>query len=513
MATKETLNSNYDKLLTRAKDLVILQSARQIVGWDTRTKMPPKGIGLRSQQLALLSQFEHRMSTDPEIGTLLDKIERHPDYASLSELQRRNVYLIRKNYDEQTKLPEKLVVETAKQVTIARDIWTKAKATKDYSLFKPELAKVIDLRKQAADILMDVKKTTTPYDALIDIFEPKMTANQITPIFNELKTHLIKIIDKCANSSKQPDPSILKRKVPVSAQQEISKSLAKFIEYDIESKNAGGRIDETEHPFTTGYFDDVRITTHYYEDNVASSLFSVLHEGGHALYEQGFDHDWMYQPVGSNVSMGFHESQSRFVENIVGRSREFWTSYYPRFKALTGNAFSDVPLDAFVRAINYVQPSKIRIEADEVTYSLHIIIRFEIEQALFEDKVTVDELPTVWNQMYKDYLGQKIENDSEGVMQDTHWAGGGFGYFPSYALGNIYGGQILTAVAKDMPNWAGQLEKGDFHNIKEWLATNVYSHGNLYDPIPLLKRITGQEINVKPFADYLNAKFSKIYQY
>lgn len=448
----ETLSSNYEKLMSRAKDLVILQSARSIIEWDMETKMPPKGINLRSQQLAMLSQFEHRMSIDPEISTLLEKLEKHPDYQSLSELQRRNIYLIRKNYDEQTKLPEKLVVDTAKQQAIAIDIWKKAKAAKDYNMFRPELEKIIDLRKQAADILMDVKKTATPYDALIDIFEPKMTAEQIAQVFNELKTGLIKIIDKCISSPNQPNESILKRKVPISQQQEISKSLARFIEYDVESKNAGGRIDETEHPFTTGYFDDVRITTHYYENNVTSSLFSVLHEGGHALYEQDYNHEWIYQPVGSASSMGFHESQSRFVENMIGRSHEFWANYYPRFRELT-DVFSDVALDPFVHAINQVKPSKIRIEADEVTYSLHVIIRFEIEQALFQDKLTAKELPAVWNQKYTDYLNQKIEHDSEGVMQDTHWAGGAFGYFPSYALGNIYGGQILKTMEKTMPNW------------------------------------------------------------
>ena len=509
----ETLNSNYERLMSKAKDLVILQSARSIIEWDMETKMPPKGINLRSQQLAQLSQFEHRMSVDPEIGTLLEKLEKHPDYPSLSELQRRNIYLIRKNYDEQTKLPEKLVVETAKQQAIAIDIWKKAKAAKDYTMFRPELEKIIDLRKQAANILMDVKKTATPYDALIDIFEPKMTAEQIAQVFNELKNGLIKIIDKCVSSPNQPNESILKRKVPISQQQEISKSLVKFIEYDVESKNAGGRIDETEHPFTTGYFDDVRITTHYYENNVASSLFSVLHEGGHALYEQGYNHEWMYQPVGSASSMGFHESQSRFVENMIGRSHEFWTNYYPGFRELTGNVFSDVALDSFVRAINQVKPSKIRIEADEVTYSLHVIIRFEIEQALFQDKLTVKELPAVWNQKYMDYLSQKIEHDSEGVMQDTHWAGGAFGYFPSYALGNIYGGQILKTMEKTMPNWRDQLQKGDFKSIKQWLTTNVHSHGGLYDPVPLLKKVTGESINVQPFINYLNTKFSQLYGY
>lgn len=507
----ESLSSNYEKLMSKAKDLVILQSARSIMEWDMETKMPPRGIGLRSQQLAEISQFEHRMSVDPEVGTLLDKLEKHHDYQSLSELQRRNIYLIRKNYDEQTKLPEKLVVETAKQAAIAIDIWKKAKAAKDYNMFRPELEKIIDLRKQAANILMDVKKTATPYDALVDIFEPKMTAQATAQVFNELKTGLIKIIDKCTSSPNQPNESILKNKVPINQQQEISKSLAKFIEYDVESKNAGGRIDETEHPFTTGYFDDVRITTHYYEDNVTSSLFSVLHEGGHALYEQGFNHDWMYQPVGSASSAGFHESQSRFVENMIGRSPEFWTYYYPTFKQLAGNAFSSVSLDEFVKAVNKVKPSKIRIESDEVTYGLHIIIRFEIEQAIFQDKLTAKELPTVWNQKYMDYLNQKMQNDSEGVMQDTHWAGGAFGYFPSYALGNIYGGQILKAMEKTMPDWGGRLRKGDFHSIKQWLTTNVHSYGGLYDPVPLLKKITGESINVQPFINYLNTKFSRLY--
>jgi carboxypeptidase Taq len=477
------------------------------------TKMPPKGINLRSQQLAMLSQIGHRMSTDPEIGVLLEKIEKHPDYETLNELQRRNVFLIRKNYDEQTKLPEKLVVDTARQEAITIDIWKKAKAAKDFPMFKPDLEKLFELRGQAADILMGVKNTKTPYDALIDIFEPKMTADEIATIFDELKTGLKSIIERCLSAPKQPDPSILTRKVPKNVQEELSKSLAKVIDYDIESPNAGGRIDETEHPFTTGYFDDVRITTHYYEDKYWSSLFSVLHEGGHALYEQGLNHEWMYQPVGNGCSMGFHESQSRFIENIVGRSHEFWTYYYPKFKALTGNIFSDVNLDSFVHAINQVKPSKIRVDADEVTYGLHIIIRFEIERALFAGKVTIRELPEVWNQKYLDYLGLKIENDSEGVMQDTHWAGGAFGYFPSYALGNIFGGQILNKMEKDIANWRDQLTNGDFQSIKQWLTKNVYSYGDLYDPAVLLKRITGEGIKVQHFIDYLDTKCSRLYGY
>lgn len=507
----ETLVSSYKKLMEKVKQMFILNSAASIVHWDMETKMPPKGIKLRSEQLALLSRIGHKMSTDPEIGNLLEKIMKHPEYDGLSELQKRNLYLVKKHYDEQTKLPEELVAETAKQQAITVDVWKKAKAAKDFSMFKPELEKMVDLRKEAAEILMKVKETATPYDALIDIFEPKTSAETITRVFNELKEGLVLLIRKCEAAPKQPDVSILKRRVPIDTQREISKSLADFIGYDIESKQAGGRIDETEHPFTTGYYDDVRITTHYYEENFASSVFSTLHEGGHAMYEQNLNPEWIFQPVGTGCSMGFHESQSRFVENIIGRSREFWIYYLPKLKELTGGILSDVDLDTFVRAINRVKPSKIRIEADEVTYCLHIIIRFDLERDLFADKITVEELPEIWNQKYKEYLGVDIENDSEGVMQDTHWASGLYGYFPSYALGNIYSGQILAVMERDLPDWRNQIAKGNFHNIKQWLAKNVHSYGDLYDPADLIKKIAGEEISVKPYINYLNEKYSMLY--
>jgi carboxypeptidase Taq len=511
--TTDDLKSDYDKLMAKIKDIIVLGAVQSIVHWDMETKMPPRGINLRSQQLALLSQIDHRMTTDPEIEKILSSIEKHPGYSGLSELQRRNVYLIRKNYDEQTKLPERLVVETARQQALTIDVWKKAKAAKDYGMFKPELEKLLKLRMEAAEILMSVKGTKTPYDALIDIFEPKMTAEMIAQVFSELREGLVAILQKCVNAPKQPDASLLSRKVPVDVQRNISNELARVIDYDVESPKAGGRIDETEHPFTTGYFDDVRITTHYYEDNVASSLFSVLHEGGHAMYEQNLPQEWMYQPVGNGCSFGFHESQSRFVENIFGRSREFWTYFYPRFKQLTGSVFADVPLDNFVRSINLVKPSKIRVEADEVTYCLHVIIRFEIEKELLGGKVGVEELPELWNRKYKDYLGVTIDNDSEGVMQDTHWASGYFGYFPTYALGNIYSGQILAKLEKEVPNWKQQVAEGKFQEVRKWLTANVHAYGNLYDPADLIKKVTGEPLNVKPYLNYLNQKYQWIYQY
>lgn len=509
----ESLTSSYKKLMEKARNLFILESAAAIVHWDMETKMPPKAIKLRSLQLAMLSQIGHKMSTDPEIGKLLNEIMRHPEYDGFNTVQKRNVYLIKKHYDEQTKLPEELVTETAKQQAITVDVWKKAKAAKNFSMFKPELEKLVDLRKKAAEILMEVKKTATPYDALIDIFEPKMTAETITKVFAELREGLISLISKCEKSPKQPDTSILKRRIPIDIQRKIAESIADFIGYDIKSKEAGGRIDETEHPFTTGYYDDVRITTHYYEDNFTSSVFSTLHEGGHAIYEQDLKREWIFQPVGTACSSGFHESQSRSVENIIGRSREFWIYFLPKLKELTDSILSDVDLDRFVHAINQVKPSKIRIEADEVTYCLHIIVRFNLERDLFANKITVAELPQVWNQSYKEYLGVDIKNDSEGVMQDTHWASGLFGYFPSYALGNIYSGQILATMEKELPDWKTQISNGNFQNVKQWLAKNVHSYGDLYDPADLIKIITGEELSVKPYLNYLYKKFSKLYRF
>lgn len=509
----KTTLSDYKKLMEKVKDLYVFQSAESIIHWDMETMMPPKAIRLRSEQLALLSRFEHKLSTDPKIGALLNEIMRRPEYDELNAVQKRNIYLIKKNYDEQTKLPEELVAEIAKQQAVTVDIWKKAKGAKNFSMFAPELTKLVELQKKVAEILMTVKETATPYDALIDIFEPKMTAEKIAKVFNELREGLVSILNKCETASKQPDMGILKRKVPIDTQRQLAKALAETVEYDVASKEAGGRIDETEHPFTTGYYDDVRITTHYYEDNFASSIFSVLHEAGHAMYEQNLKHEWMYQPVGTACSSGFHESQSRFVENIIGRSHEFWVYFLPKMKAIAGKTLANIELDPLVHVINQVKPSKIRVEADEVTYGLHISIRFNIEQDLFSGKVTVKELPEIWNQKYKEYLGIKFENDSEGVMQDTHWASGSYGYFPSYALGNIYSGQILAVMEKNLPNWRKQLAKGSVKEIKEWLVKNVYNYGNLHDPASLIKMITGKELSVKPYLNYLSRKYSELYSF
>jgi carboxypeptidase Taq len=489
---------------------MVLQTAEGVIHWDMETMMPPGAVEQRSMQLSLLTRIHHQMGTDSEIGKLLAAIQANADYEALGQAEKRNIYLINKGYREQTSLPEKLVAEIAKQEAVTVNVWKKAKAQKNFSLFKPDLQKLFQLSKEAAEILMKVKETKTPYEALIDNFEPKMTANKITATFNQLQVGLKQLISKIQSSQTKPDTAMLCQPVPAENQRQIAQLLTQTLGYDTASPAARGRIDETEHPFTTGYYDDVRITTHYYPENFASSIFSVLHESGHALYELNLNPKWKYQPIGSPCSYGIHESQSRFYENVIGRSKEFWTGFMPELKK-AAPTLANVELDKFVKAINKVELSKIRIEADEVTYSMHVIIRFEIERDLFAGKVTVDELPRVWNQKYADYLNVKVKDDSEGVMQDTHWASGLYGYFPSYALGNIYTGQIVAAVTKDLPDWRSQLANGDLNKLNEWLKRNIHSQSDLYEPEELIKKATGTSLNSEAYLRYLNEKYGAIY--
>jgi carboxypeptidase Taq len=503
--------SAYKKLMTRAKDLIVLSSAQGVIHWDMETMMPPKAVEQRSEQLALLSRISHKMSTAPEIGKLLNAILTDPQCDALGEVEKRNVYLIKKNYDEQTALPEKLVSDIAKQQAITVNTWKKAKKAKNFAALKPDLATLVTLSKQVAHILMKVKETATPYDALLDDYEPKMTAATVATTFNQLKQGLVTLLEKIQAAQNQPDTGILHIHIPVEKQRKIAHALAQTLGYDTTSPTAGGRIDETEHPFTSGYYDDVRVTTHYYPDNYASAIFSVLHETGHALYEQNLNPNWKYQPAGSPCSFGIHESQSRLYENIIGRSRDFWAYMLPKLKQITSPALANLSLNQFVHAINKVEASKIRIEADEVTYNLHIIIRFQIEKDLFADKIAVAELPEIWNQKYKEYLDVNVKDDSEGAMQDTHWASGLYGYFPTYALGNIYSGQLIATLAKDTQDWQRQVAHGNLETIKDWLAKNVHSHSDLYDPADLMKNVTGKALDAEPYLEYLGEKYSGLY--
>ncbi|MFX1370155.1 MAG: carboxypeptidase M32, partial [Promethearchaeota archaeon] len=441
----------YSDLLSKYKDYYLIESTVGAINWDLETYMPPKGIELRSEQLAFLGRIQHELVISSEFGKILNEAEKVRD--TLDDVGKRNLFLARREYDLRVRVPAELVAEIAKQQAIAVDIWKKAKAAKDWKMFEPDLKKMIELSRKRAEIRMEVLGSKALYDAMLDEFERNMTSDQISKVFGKLRDGLVPLVWKCVEASKDVDSSFLSKRIPIEIQRKIATDIGNLIEYDTTSEKAAGRIDETEHPFTGGYFSDVRVTVNYHEDNVASMIFAMLHEGGHALYEQNLNPDWMYQPVGVAASYGIHESMSRFVENVYGRTLQFWEYYLPRVNELTGGAWGDTgPLD-FARAVNLVRPSKIRIEADEVSYSLHVIIRFEIERDLFADKITVSELPQVWNEKYEDYLGMDIKNDAEGVLQDTHWASGYFGYFPSYALGNVYDGQWIQKLGKDLPDW------------------------------------------------------------
>ncbi len=510
---KRSIQLSYEKLLNKTKDLIILQTVQSIIQWDMETMMPPKAVEQRSYQLALLSRMEHKMSTSREMGRLINEIKSNVKYETLDQIEKRNFYLIKKNYEEQTQLPEKLVSETTKQQVLTVNSWKKAKATNEYSRLKPDLDKLVNLNKKVAEILMKVKKTSTPYNALIDNYEPKTNTQTISKVFAELQTGIKKLLNKIQKSPEYENEPISKIPIPIDKQRKIAQLIAQSLGYDIVSSNSGGRIDETEHPFTTGYYDDVRITTHFHPKNYISAILSVLHETGHALYEQNINQEWKYQPIGSISSYGFHESQSRLYENIIGRSQEFWNYLLPRLKKIASPLLDEVSLDKFLMLINHVKPSKIRIEADEVTYNLHIIIRYQIERALFENEIDVKELPEIWNQKYKELLGLKIENDTEGIMQDTHWASGYYGYFPSYAIGNVYSGQIFQALNLNVDKVKEQIEEGEIKEVNLWLKQNVQYYGSLYEPNELIEKISGEKINAHPYIQYLQEKYRKLYDF
>jgi carboxypeptidase Taq len=307
-----------------------------------------------------------------------------------------------------------------------------------------------------------------------------------------------------------PDSSILTAPVPVESQWKIAEMALDFIGVDTKSPNAWARLDTTEHPFTSGYYDDVRVTTRFTENWWPRSLFTVLHEGGHAVYDRNYPRDYMFQPIGDRCSHGIHESQSKFLENMVGRSPEFLAYVLPHLKKMA-KPFRGMKTKDFVAAVNRVQATALRGQADEITYSLHIIIRFEMERDIFAGKIGVDDLPAVWNKKYKEYLGVEIKDDSEGVMQDTHWASNSFGYFPSYAIGNVYDGMFLRKMSRDVPGYRKALRRGDCKPVIGWLSSNVQSKGNMMDPPDLIKDVCGTRMTVKPYLSYLEKKFGKVY--
>ena len=498
MATLDT----YKELAERMAELAYLGNASTILGWDQRTYMPPGGSAQRAQTLALLDKHIHDIFVNPKNGELIASCL---DNQELDPVQLRNVELWKRDYDRATKIPSELVEHLAKQISVTEVLWETAKKNSDFALVQPELNKLVDLIKQKANALDSDKD---PYDVMADLYEPKMTGALIEEYFEKLKTGIIPLIKQCQELADPPKPEILNAKCTMDQQLKMSKLAIELVGLDPRRS----RLDISEHPFTTGYADDVRITTHYLEADPLASFYSVIHESGHALYELNLPHDYLWTGVGVPVSMGIHESQSRFWENIIGKNPFFLMYLIPKLREIIPG-FKIYTHNELIKAINAVIPSKVRIYADEVTYNLHIILRFEIERALLQDQLTIQELPQVWNQKMQDYLGVDIENDREGVLQDVHWYGGHFGYFPDYVLGNIYNSQMWDRIQQSVPDWAEYLQKGDVTPMRDWIITNVHQQGLLYDPVDLMVKITNEPPNPEYFLQYLDQKFKSIMEF
>jgi carboxypeptidase Taq len=420
-----------------------------------------------------------------------------------NDIQKRNLELWKRDFDKATKIPSELVEQLSRQSAFTEHKWEEAKHKSEFKLIQNDLQKLVDLTKKKAQFL---DPTKDPYDVMLDLYEPSITSKEIDEYFNPLKEAVIKIVKKCTNSKNQGNPALLQQEVTQAQQLQLAQFAIEFLGLDPKRS----RLDLSEHPFTTGYGDDVRITTHYLDKDPFASFSSVFHEAGHALYELNLPKEHLWTALGSTVSMGIHESQSRFCENIIGKNPYFLEYLIPKLNSIVP-AFKSLKFDEINRAINAVIPSKVRIYADEVTYNIHIILRYEIERDLMHDKINLNELPTVWNQKMEQFLGQKIENDREGVLQDTHWYGGAIGYFPAYVLGNIYNGQMWASIKKVQPNWQNSLKTGQFGPIRDWLKINVHQMGFWYDPVDLIKKITGEKPNAQYFINYLNEKFTSVF--
>ncbi|MCY9515871.1 carboxypeptidase M32 [Paenibacillus apiarius] len=484
-----------------------LKSYEEAIGlmqWDLRTGAPRKGAEQRAQTIGVLSGDMFKLSVSDEMGSCLDALEQPDQFQALTAADRKMVTDARKEFNRSRLIPPELYQEYVVLTSHAETVWEEAKEKADFDMFKPYLRDIVAKTQQFIDY-WGVKDTR--YDTLLDMYEPGMTVAKLDETFGQLRDSLVPLVQSVQASS-QPEFEFLYRECPIEGQKAISLQLLKEMGYDFDA----GRLDESVHPFMIGLNPgDARITTNYKTDDVASAIFSSLHEGGHALYEQNISKEFAGTPLSSGTSMGIHESQSRFWENVVGRSRPFWQHYYGLLQNTFPTQLQNVTEDMFYRAINRVEPSLIRIEADEVTYNLHIIIRYEIEKMLFNDELSVDELPRVWQEKYESYLGVRPQNDGEGVLQDVHWAGGGFGYFPSYSLGNMYAAQIMNTLRKAMPSFDDTIAQGQLLPIKEWLSEQIYQYGKLLTPSEIIMKVTGEALNPQYLVDYLTEKSKDVY--
>ncbi|HEY3244677.1 MAG TPA: carboxypeptidase M32 [Phycisphaerae bacterium] len=492
--------NHYDALLGTIREIGLLESVESVLDWDQETFMPPNGLSARAEQLALVAALIHQRRTDPRVGELLAKAEQDGD-----PIRTTNVRETKRIHERAVRIPTELIARIARVSAHAKDAWAKARADSNFPAFVPHLSELLELKRQVADL---IGYKGERYDALLDEYEPGATAADVAKVFAALREPLSAFVRQLAAARRQPDAAILARHFPRPAQERMCRQLAEAIGFDFKS----GRIDTSTHPFCSGTTPgDVRLTTRYQEDYFPCAIFGTLHEAGHGLYEQGLDPAHMFTPMGKAVSLGIHESQSRMWENFVGRSRPFWERFYSEFQQAFPDALRDVSLETFVGSINIVRPSLIRVEADEVTYNLHIILRFEMERDMISGKLEVKDVPAAWNTKMHELLGIRPPNDREGCLQDIHWSMGAFGYFPTYALGNLYAAQFYAAAERQIGDLPDRLRRGDFGALRDWLRTNIHRHGQRYRSGELVKVVTGAPLTIEPFMNYIRRKFSAVY--
>ncbi|MDB6039968.1 MAG: Carboxypeptidase Taq [Verrucomicrobiales bacterium] len=492
-----TLNS-YTQLLDRMREIGWIDGAAGLLSWDQETYMPAAAIEFRAAQLAYFKGRTHRLFTADEVGGWIKECE-SAAFSSLSK-EAVNVREWRRAYDRATKLSPELVEEFERSTSMAWSAWIAARKGNDFAVFKPHLAKLLDLSRQMAEAWGYAK---LPYDALLDGYEPGARTDELQKVFAELKPGIVRLIEKIGPSARSASKSTLPGPFPIEAQKLFNQAVAERIGFDFTS----GRIDIAAHPFCTGIGpSDCRLTTRYDDNDFTDSLYSVLHECGHGLYDQGLPKEDFGTPMGSAVSLGIHESQSRLWENHVGRSREFWNYWLPvaqkHFPTLATNTAEDL-----YRHVNQVRPSLIRVEADEVTYDLHIILRFELEQKLLHRELSVEDLPEAWNTTFKRLFGLEVPDDTRGCLQDIHWSHGSFGYFPTYTLGNLNASQLIQNVRNENPNLNAELAQGDYGSLLRSLRHKIHQHGHRYLPPELMKEATGESTQGRYHAAYLERKF------
>lgn len=496
----------YSELTRSLRETAVLGSCSSVLGWDEQTYMPEGGAQFRSEQLGMLAGMTHERATSPRIGELLAELEAAKDLGEPDSDRVVNVREARRSYNRSTKLPRRLVEELSRTTTLAQQAWVKAREDTEFPVFLPWLEKMIGLKREEAQAIG--YGDGVPYDALMDDYEPGMTAAEVARVFSPLRDELVKLVAAIHHSSKRPNVEILERHYPKTPQIVVSEAASKLIGFDF----TRGRIDASAHPFCSGFGPgDCRLTTRYADHHFPSAFFGVLHESGHGIYDQGLPTDSFGLGIGQADSLGIHESQSRMWENFVGRSRSFWTYMFPTVREAFPQALSQTAFDDFYFAINDVRPSFIRVEADEVTYNLHIMLRFEMEQLLVSGDLKPADVPGVWNEKFTQYFGLTVPNDSKGCLQDIHWSAGLLGYFPTYALGNMYAAQFFAAAKRDLGDLDEQFAAGRFKPLKEWLNEKIHKHGKRYPAKKLVQIVTGQSLSHEPLVNHLKQKFGELY--